>query len=251
VDDRLVARLLALNRDFYARFAASFSTTRSAPWPGFSRLLDFIPHDSAVLDLGCGNGRMASFLAEQRQGITYLGLDSCAQVITIARDRAPESDSIRTDFRVVDVTCPDWTAAVLPQRFDVVLALAVLQHIPGRILRLDIVRRACSVLQPGGVLLLSHWQFTSNARSRSKIVPWQVAGVDESELEPGDYLLDWRRGGVGYRYCHWLDEDEMASLAAGGGLQVVTSFRADGWEGNMNLYGVLQRSNLPGLGGSV
>jgi len=64
-------------------------------------------------------------------------------------------------------------------------------------------------------------------------------GVDQRDLERGDYLLDWRRGGVGYRYCHLVGEEEVAALAAGAGLELVESFYADGREGNLNLYAVL------------
>lgn len=37
--------------------------------------------------------------------------------------------------------------------------------------------------------------------------------------EPGDYLLDWKRGGQGLRYCHLVDEAEVERLAAGSGFR--------------------------------
>ena len=121
------------------------------------------------------------------------------------------------------------------------LALAVLQHIPSFDLRLDVVCQAAALLRPGGVLAMSNWQFTGVERLRQKIVPWSRVSIDESELEEGDYLLDWRSGSVGYRYCHLVDEEEVAALAAAAGLELLETFRADGWEGHLNLYGVLRR----------
>ena len=244
MDAEVVNRLLDLNRQFYMEFAAGFSATRAAPWPGFTRLLPYLPDGCRVLDLGCGNGRLAHFLNQERRGITYLGLDFSPHLLALAQEATAHLLHVTADFRVVNIVNPGWAEEVQGQRFDAVLALAVLQHIPSFDLRLDVVRRAAALLPPGGVLALSNWQFTTVARLRQKIVPWSSVSIDESELEEGDYLLDWQRGGVGYRYCHLLDEAEVADLAAAARLELVQTFRADGREGHLNLYAVLSR-HLP------
>jgi len=239
VDAELVSKLVNLNRDFYTAFAARFSATRTAPWPGFTRLLPYLPDGCRILDIGCGNGRMACFLDRERRGIVYLGLDFSPQMLALARAATAQLSNVAADFYLADITHPGWATALREQRFDAVLALAVLQHIPSFELRLDIVRQAGALLRPGGIFAMSNWQFLSSERLRKKIVPM---GVDQRDLERGDYLLDWRRGGVGYRYCHLVDEEEVAALAAGAGLELVESFYADGREGNLNLYGVLRVS---------
>jgi hypothetical protein len=76
---------------------------------------------------------------------------------------------------------------------------------------------------------------------RRKIVEWEGIGIDESELDPGDYLLDWKRGGQGVRYCHMVDEGEVEALAAASGLVVRETFRAGGREGDLSLFAVLDR----------
>jgi hypothetical protein len=117
--------------------------------------------------------------------------------------------------------------------------LALLHHIPGRQVRARIVRQARELLAPRGYLIISTWQFMDNERMLNKIVPWNTVGIDEQELEAGDALLSWKRGGTGLRYCHWIEEVQVRSLATQAGLSIVKTFRAGGREGNLSLYSVL------------
>ena len=125
------------------------------------------------------------------------------------------------------------------REFDCILLLAVLHHIPGSVARARILRQARELLAPQGRAIVSTWQFMDNERMQKKIVPWSTVGIDERELEPGDALLNWKRGGSGLRYCYWIGEDELRALASQAGLNVVETFRAGGREGNLSLYAVL------------
>ncbi len=79
---------------------------------------------------------------------------------------------------------------------------------------------------------------------RRKIVPWARVGLDPTGLEEGDFLLDWKRGGVGYRYCHLIDEQEIVALASGSDLSLRESWRADGKEGDLSLFAVLEKDHI-------
>ena len=54
-----VARLLALNKQFYQTFGHEFSSTRVRLQPGVLRVVDSLASDESILDLGCGNGELA------------------------------------------------------------------------------------------------------------------------------------------------------------------------------------------------
>jgi len=123
--------------------------------------------------------------------------------------------------------------------FDCVLLLAVLHHIPGSEARVRLLRQARELLSPQGRVVVSTWQFLDNERMRKKIAPWSVVGIDERELDPGDALLSWKRGGAGLRYCHWVGEEEARALAAQAGLNIVETFRSGGREGDLSLYAIL------------
>lgn len=237
----LIERLGQINLEFYSTFAASFSETRSESARELQVILPYIADGARVLDVGCGNGRAARLLARHRRGVAYVGVDSSQELIAGGRGQG-------ATFVVTDITQPDWTDCVAPPQagegqgrgaFDCVLLLAVLHHIPGGDVRARVMRQVCGLLAPHGCAVVSTWQFMDSARMRKKIVPWSVAGIDERELDPGDVLLSWKRGGVGLRYCHWIGEQELRELAVQARLDMVETFRAGGREGNLSLYAVL------------
>ena len=234
-------RLLALNRTFYARFAAAFSSTRFTAQPGYAHIIRYFPSECHVLDLGCGNGRFAHFLDTHVTRATYLGVDASPGLLHIARQKGGDLKHVRAHFLLLDLGEPGWAGVLDGACFDVVVALAVLHHIPGQAYREGFVREATSLLKAKGYLILSNWRFLHSERMRRKIVPWARVGLSPEDVEPGDYLLDWKKEGYGYRYVHHVTEDEIDRLARAAGLTVVEQFHSDGREGDLSLYSVLQR----------
>jgi SAM-dependent methyltransferase len=230
MDEMLVRRLVALNEAFYARFAAPFAASRATAQPGFARLLPYVPAGRPrLLDVGCGDGRFGRFLAGQGVAVEYVGVDFSADLLRAATGpgRFVSRDLSRAG-----------SLADLGQ-FALVVCLATLQHIPGRDNRARLLAEMGACLAPGGHIALANWQFTASDRQRRKIRPWAEAQIDAAELEVGDYLLSWQRGGYGLRYVALLDEAETQRLADAAGLRIVTQFYSDGRDGNLNLYSVL------------
>jgi len=241
MDETLVQRLLAVNRGLYTTLAGSFAATRFREQPGYHRLLAFVPRRSVMLDLGCGNGRWATFLDGQGRQARYVGVDFSAEMIALAQARAESYNAIEAEFVVADIAQASWTTALPRSSFDTISALAVLHHLPGAEHRTALLRQIRDLLVPGGLFIFSVWQFTATERMRRKIVPWDVIGVDEHAVESQDYLLDWHAGGHALRYCHLIDEQEAAALTADTGFTLLKSFRSDGREGNLSLYVVLRK----------
>lgn len=233
--------LLRLNRAFYDRFAVEFSGSRTPNQPGWQRLLDYLPARGRLLDVGCGNGRLAHLLHQQARPVDYVGVDSSAQLLALARANA-EALAIPSQFVEADVSAAGWEQKLPAGSYDSVVALALLHHLPGWQRRRDLLAQLAGLLLAGdGVLALSTWQFLNEARLRRKVVDWSAAGLAPEQVEPGDYLLDWQRGGSGLRYCHLVDEAELAGLAASAGLRVQALFYDDGRNKNLNLFAVLRR----------
>ena len=241
MDMQTQQRLLQINNDFYNSFADSFAATRYGAQPGWDRIIPHFPKRCQVLDLGCGNGRFAHFLDERLPEVGYIGLDGSERLVEIARKRSGGLARTSAEFRTVDLTQPGWEQPHRSDEFDVIVALAVMHHIPSFVARSAFLHVVARCLAPTGVLILSNWRFAHNARMRKKIVPWQQVGLSDADVEPGDYLLDWKKDGTGYRYAHQLDESEVVELAKEVGIQVIEQFHADGREGDLSLYSVLLR----------
>ncbi|MGB8644947.1 MAG: class I SAM-dependent methyltransferase [Anaerolineae bacterium] len=233
-----VKRLIDLNRAFYAAFARDFSETRSSERLNITPIMPYLTNGVKLLEVGCGNGRLVERLDREGFAFDYLGVDLTRELLTIAQIRARELQHITAEFRASDITASGWSQVAQDQApFALILMLAVLHHVPSYDLRERVLRDLRSLLKPGGRLLMSNWQYESNERLRRKIVPWP-AGWPEAELEPGDALVDWKRGGEGLRYVHLLTEQEVCKLAEATGFQVERQFLADA---NLNLYSVLSR----------
>lgn len=232
-------RLIAINKAFYARFAAAFAATRYGPQPGFNRFLPYVPPRGRFLDLGCGNARLARFLAAQGRCGDYWGVDASLTLLAIARETTLDLPCWRTRFLALDLANPGWSAILPHDAFDVAFALALLHHIPGQAYRQAFVTEMARLVRGGGHAVLSTWRFLHNERMRRKIVPWERVGLRASDVEPGDYLMDWKRDGMGLRYVHYVTEEEMVRMATQAGLHVIEMYYADGREGDLGLYVVL------------
>jgi tRNA (uracil-5-)-methyltransferase TRM9 len=248
VNSARAAQLLDLNRRFYLEHGADFADTRARVQPGVRRVLRSLPPEAGILDLGCGNGSFAAALSREGHRGPYLGVDFSSVMLERAR-------SVHYDFPVgfeeVDLTSlaaltalvetesdRTWRppAAAPNQSWNVVTMFAVLHHIPEYSLRLGLVKQVRRWLQGGARLILSNWQFSASSRMRARIVPWSAAGLSVEDVDEGDHLIDWRRGGPGLRYVHEFDETELARLAEDSGFGVVESFLSDGADGRSGLY---------------
>ena len=78
-------QLADLNRRFYEDHAAAFARSRSTPQPGIQRVLAMIPHGARVLEIGCGDGKVARALAANSGVSAYLGLDLSPAMLERAR----------------------------------------------------------------------------------------------------------------------------------------------------------------------
>lgn len=248
-------RLLELNRDFYAQVAEPFDATRQQATPGLAAILPYFeekPKDLpgfgkagrsarlTVLDVGCGNGRFARLLDAQGIVCDYTGVDGSADLLQLAEASTGDLANVSCNFVRGDLSNPAWAANLGDNRWNRLLCAATIQHLPGYDLRLRVTRDFAQLCN--GTIVLSFWQFLSSERFRNRLIDWSSIGLATADVDGGDALLPWKQGVEAIRYVHQVDEDELQRLAGDAGLAIRHTFRADGKEGNLNLYAILQSS---------
>lgn len=241
MEPEVINLLIDLNKQFYQTFALQFAAKRQKVQPGVQRLLGTLPREARVLDIGCGNGVVARELLTRGFKGIYVGLEINPAFLEMAR--ATLAGYPGFIFLEGDLASPDWVRDLREEKFDVVFAFAILHHLPGKHLRLSILTRVRQLLSKSGRLAISVWQFLNSPRLRARLQPWEKVGLSPDQVELGDYLLDWREGGVGLRYVHHFNPDELASLALECGYQVLDTFSSDGEGGVLGLYQIWQQKD--------
>ena len=264
MDKSIAQKLLQLNDEFYQTFANQFSDTRQRIQPGVCQIIDSINLEDWILDLGCGNGELARELLRRGYNGQYFGLDLSDELLDLARRKIGNNQNFA--FAQANLADPDWrsnvfslVAGIFNDRgstfvnrplsakhqqadFNLILCFATLHHLPGQETHLQILRSIRNLLAPDGRFIHSNWQFLNSERLRKRIHPWHEVGLRDSDVDPGDYLIDWRRGGFGLRYVHQFNEAELNDLATQSGFQVVETFYSDGETGDLGLYQIWEIS---------
>ncbi len=101
--------------------------------------LEKLPPGTAI-DLACGAGRNAIYLAER--GWTVTAIDGSEKAIDLLEQRAAER-GVRVHTRVTDLTEPGF--AMPPDTFDLVLIAYYLQR--------DLFAKAKAAVRPGGIII--------------------------------------------------------------------------------------------------
>jgi tRNA (uracil-5-)-methyltransferase TRM9 len=239
MDSNTAARLIEINREFYTRFGDSFFATRHRLQPGVRRVLELLKGNESILDLGCGNGELARELARGGHRGPYLGLDFSLPLLQKA-ESLPEASSAK--FLQIDLTQLSAFSHQLSVEdgWSVITAFAVLHHLPSMEIRLNVLRIVHQLLRTDGIFIHSNWQFLNSEKLKARIQLWEAAAhignVSGSDVDTGDYLLDWRSGGKGLRYVHHFDENELDELAKASRFRIMDIFYSDGERGNLGLY---------------
>ena len=244
-----VGALNRITRRFYDDSALGFAVTHQAPQPGWERVLNTLAIRDApelsVLDIGCGNGRLARFIQHHaRRPFRYLGVDASPALVNVAR--AETAGVAGATCTVLDFVEHPLETLIQDRTFTLIVAFGVLHHIPGHRRRRAFLEQLCCRVAPGGALACSIWRAQCPEQAGQEALSWEEYNrgarepVELAQLERGDNLVA-RRGSVA-RYCHFVDDAETARLFDGLPLAPLETFTADGRTGTSNSYVLLRRS---------
>jgi 2-polyprenyl-6-hydroxyphenyl methylase / 3-demethylubiquinone-9 3-methyltransferase len=149
----------------------------------------------SLLDIGCGGGLLSEPMA--KMGFAVTGIDPAGNNVEIARAHALKSG--------ISVNYHKTTAEELvngKKRFDVVLAMEVVEHVP------DVpafIAAAGALVNPGGLLVAA----TLNRTKRSFALA--IVGAE--------YILRWLPAGT-HDWNKFVTPDELESAMTAGGIEV-------------------------------
>jgi len=198
-------------------------------------------NNDSILDIGCGNGELARYLGTTPYEGKFLGIDNSPALLDFSGNNSSTS-RFSSSFLVKDITIPDWSDHLSGIPFSRIVSFAVIHHIPGIELRNNVFQSIRRLIKNDGLFIHSQWQFMNSTKLANRVIPWEMIGLSQSLLDPGDTLLDWlaEAGKTGYRYVHLFTEDELSQYAEANGFKVIDSYYSDGKEGNLGLYQVWQ-----------
>ena len=163
------------------RMAAHFGRDPAAPTP-FAGL--------TLIDIGCGGGLIAEPMA--RLGFNVTGIDAAEKNIGVARVHAARSE--------LDIAYDVATPEDVTQRYDVVLALEVVEHVT------DVevfLKAAANLVAPGGALIAATLNRTLKSLATAKIgaeyiLRWLPPGTHDWRkfVKPSELTAGLRHGGL-------------------------------------------------------
>ena len=236
-------QLNRINQEFYQKFADSFAQTRKKIQPGVSSILENVAKNGNWLDIGCGNGNLAYTWAQKGYSGLYFGIDFSVGLIAKAEKNVlPICEEQKIVFHQTDLNQDKWINSLPDVKWDAIFCFAVMHHIPGETRRKLLCTQMRELLAVGKDCYISVWQPRNSPRLVKRIQPWESVGIDSSDVDPGDVLMDWRAhqkyGHIepAFRFVHIFAANELIEIARVSGFSVSDSFYSDGKEGNLGLY---------------
>lgn len=201
----------------YDTIADAFAGSRMYQWYEVTHIVDqYVRPGMNVLDLGCGNGRLAELINKSKA--RYLGMDVSSELIALAQHQYPQNQ-----FRVssiMNIDAPDDT-------FDLVFLIASFHHIPSQHYRIQALEEITRVTAPGGRIIMLNWNRHQWRYSANRWM-WNLKKMLRmNDMDKNDVLVPWKdnKGNVlAERYYHSFTVREMQRLAQAASLTIVDQY---------------------------
>ena len=152
--------------------------------------------DKHVLDVGCGGGILAEAMAQRGAHVT--GIDLAEKPLKVAQLHLRESGA-EVDYRLISAEA---LAEEMPERFDVVTCMEMLEHVPDPA---TTVAACARLLKPGG------WAFFATINRNPKSYLFAIVGAE--------YILRLLPRGT-HDYEKFIKPSELAAMCRATGLEV-------------------------------
>jgi len=150
-----------------------------------------------VVDVGCGGGILADSMA--RKGANVLGIDLAGKALRVAMLHALEAGTPNGEYRE---GAAEALAAEMPEQFDVVTCMEMLEHVPRP---LEVVEACARLCKPGGMV------FFSTINRNAKAFVYAIVGAE--------YVLNLLPRGT-HEYLKFIKPSELAGWVRTAGLDL-------------------------------
>ena len=206
--------------------SADFDRTRYKPWSECVRFERTLERGMLVLDIGCGNGRNAIFLAERHR---VIGLDISQNMLAMARKNVALK---RVGNRIELVRSDAVSIPLKDSCIDVGFYIAALHHVARAEERLECMKELRRVMKEGGRALVTVWAF-DQPKFQLLLGQHMKCKKDFGNVEVPWKLRDGRKV---KRFYHLFYGNELKELALDAGFEVL-----DYSKSNDNYHAVVKK----------
>jgi 2-polyprenyl-3-methyl-5-hydroxy-6-metoxy-1,4-benzoquinol methylase len=122
------------------------------------------------------------------------------------------------------------------RRFDVIFCIAVLHHLPTKVMRDQAIQTMKKYLKPGGVLCMENWNMWQIRKGKKTVWGSYLRGIPKLGMR--DIITEWKTPrGSGFLYYYAFTPQEVRRLLASQDFRVLDSYfirdvrRAHWWNG--------------------
>jgi len=202
----------------YNSIADDFSQTRQSGWKEFQLFLKYIKSNDKLADLGCGNGRLLSFIQKHRK-IQYIGIDNSQNLLKEAKRQFPKAKFIEGNLLKLPLK---------NQSYDVATSIASFHHIPSEKLRNKALKEMHRIIKKNGILILTNWNLF---QPKYKKYIWQARLryiYSFGKYHSRDTFIPWSKTGI-KRYYHAFTIKELRKLLKKNGFEIISEHIANNY----------------------
>jgi len=192
-------------KDNYNLIADHFSQKRSIDKAWFDWILPYVKNKQKIIDLGCGNGRLYGYLAQNFKNINYTGIDFSKKLIDIAKKTYPKAVFKNSDI-TESLTYEDF------DNIDIVFSFRTIHHFPDN--HQKFFNNCYKILKNNGFLILEVWNM------------WQKRfWLDHlKQLSLKNLYIPYSAGKIKVNRFHYcFTKNELVKMAKKSGFKVLES----------------------------
>ena len=215
MDQKLAQKIIEDTAKGYDLISEKFAQTRSHLWKDLEFVGSYCKKGDKVLDFGCGNGRLLDFL--EKRDIEYTGVDISGKLLSEARSHF--SNRPKTKFQKISGL---GSLPLESNSFNVIYAVAVFHHLPGKEMRKKVAEELYRILKPEGTIVISVWNLWQQKYWRNIFFNWEEKILGRSELDWNDCYINFQdnRGNKFERFHHAFTKRELAELFSQAGFSI-------------------------------